>query len=67
MTATQRRRFREAYRRAGAEAVEGFRLVMEGLLDAESRAILHEPRGGGGTTASDGRPAATAATGGRRR
>ncbi len=67
LTATQRRRFREAYRRAGAEAVEGFRLVMEGLLDAESRAILHEPRGRGGAAASDGRPAATAATGGRRR
>lgn len=67
LTATQRRRFREAYRRAGAEAVEGFRLVMEGLLDAESRALMNAPRQAGTAAAPDDRSKTPVAAGGRRR
>lgn len=36
----QRRRIGEAYRRAGAEAVEGYRTVILGLIDPESRPAL---------------------------
>lgn len=46
LTATQRDRFRNAYRQAGAEAVEGFRLVMEGLLEPDSLAVMTDPRRG---------------------
>jgi hypothetical protein len=33
-----------AYRSAGAEAVEGFRKVLLGLINEEDRAILAQPR-----------------------
>ncbi|MFQ5786167.1 MAG: MarR family winged helix-turn-helix transcriptional regulator [Alphaproteobacteria bacterium] len=44
LTATQRARFAHAYRAAGAQAVEGFRQVLTGLLDEPAR----EARAGGG-------------------
>lgn len=37
LTDAQRRRMARAYRRAGAEAVRGFREVLEGLVDEEPR------------------------------
>ncbi|MGQ9371843.1 MarR family winged helix-turn-helix transcriptional regulator [Azospirillum sp. A39] len=38
LSETQRQRIARAYRMAGAEAVEGFRKVMLGMLDEEDRA-----------------------------
>ncbi|ABC23024.1 MarR family winged helix-turn-helix transcriptional regulator [Rhodospirillum rubrum] len=37
LTEAQRRRFARAYREAGAEAVEGFRKVMLGMIDGPAR------------------------------
>lgn len=33
----QRKRMRSAYRAAGSDAVQGFRLVLEKIMDAETR------------------------------
>lgn len=38
LSEVQMRRFAQAYREAGIEAVEGFRRVMRGIVDAEDRA-----------------------------
>lgn len=38
LSEVQMRRFAQAYREAGIEAVEGFRRVMRGMVDAEDRA-----------------------------
>ncbi len=38
LSEVQMRRFAHAYREAGIEAVEGFRRVMRGIVDAEDRA-----------------------------
>lgn len=43
----QRARFARAYRAAGAEAVEGFRTVMLGIMDEDDRAKFPTPRGPG--------------------
>ncbi|MFM2044738.1 MAG: HTH-type transcriptional regulator PetP [Pseudomonadota bacterium] len=43
----QRARFARAYRAAGAEAVEGFRTVMLGIMDEEDRSKFPAPRGPG--------------------
>lgn len=43
----QRARFARAYRAAGAEAVEGFRTVMLGIMDEDDRAKFPPPRAGG--------------------
>jgi len=40
LTETQRQRIGRAYRRAGAEAVEGFRQVMLGVMNEDDRARL---------------------------
>ena len=45
LTEKQRARIAQAYREAGAEAVEGFRKVMLGLIDENDRARF--PAGGG--------------------
>lgn len=37
LAATQHARFARAYREAGAEAVAGFRKVLQGLIDADNR------------------------------
>lgn len=50
LTATQRGRIASAYRMAGAEAVQGFRQVMLGLLEARERALFE------GTGAENGGP-----------
>ncbi len=39
----QMRRIARAYRQAGIEAVEGFRQVMRGIVDAEDRARVDQP------------------------
>lgn len=44
----QRARIARAYRAAGAEAVEGFRTVMLGIMDETDRAKFPAPRGPGG-------------------
>lgn len=44
----QRARIARAYRAAGAEAVEGFRTVMLGIMDEIDRAKFPTPRGPGG-------------------
>lgn len=44
----QRARIARAYRAAGAEAVEGFRTVMLGIMDELDRAKFPNPRGPGG-------------------
>lgn len=52
LSETQRQRIARAYRMAGAEAVQGFRKVMMGMLDEEDRAQFAppgEPRGTGTT------------------
>ena len=41
----QRERLAAAYRDAGAPAVEGFRRVMRGIMDDETRALLDPPDG----------------------
>lgn len=43
LSETQRQRIARAYRMAGAEAVEGFRKVMMGMLDEEDRAKFTPP------------------------
>jgi DNA-binding MarR family transcriptional regulator len=45
----QRERLAAAYHEAGSGAVEGFRRVMRGIMDAEARAYMdvHEPRSRG--------------------
>lgn len=42
LTGTQRRRVAEAYRAAGAEAVEGFRKVLLGMIAPEDRDLILE-------------------------
>jgi DNA-binding MarR family transcriptional regulator len=42
----QRERLAGAYREAGAGAVEGFRRVMRGIMDADARSYLDRERGG---------------------
>lgn len=43
LSETQRQRIARAYRMAGAEAVQGFRKVMMGMLDEEDRAKFAPP------------------------
>ncbi|PWC36328.1 MarR family transcriptional regulator [Azospirillum sp. TSO35-2] len=43
LSETQRQRIARAYRMAGAEAVEGFRKVMMGMLDEEDRTKFAPP------------------------
>lgn len=43
LSETQRQRIARAYRMAGAEAVEGFRKVMMGMLDDDDRAKFAPP------------------------
>ncbi len=43
LTATQRARIARAYREAGAQAVEGYRKVLTGLLDEEERRAMAPP------------------------
>ncbi|GEO80977.1 MarR family winged helix-turn-helix transcriptional regulator [Pararhodospirillum oryzae] len=57
LTEAQRRRFARAYREAGAEAVEGFRKVMLGMIDGAARERFL-PAGGHrppGRSSGDGR------------
>ncbi|CAK0751879.1 HTH-type transcriptional regulator PetP [Azospirillaceae bacterium] len=44
LSETQRRRIARAYRQAGAEAVEGFRRVMMGMMNEEDCARILAPR-----------------------
>ena len=44
---SQRRRFADAYRHAGAEAVEGYRKVLMGMISAEDRERVFGPKAGG--------------------
>lgn len=46
LTEAQRRRIAAAYRHAGAEAVQGFRKVMLGLLDPQEREMFRAEGGG---------------------
>ncbi|CCG08714.1 MarR family winged helix-turn-helix transcriptional regulator [Pararhodospirillum photometricum] len=48
LTEAQRRRFARAYREAGAEAVEGFRKVMMGMIDGPARERFAPPPPGPG-------------------
>ncbi|MCF8480630.1 MAG: MarR family transcriptional regulator [Rhodospirillum sp.] len=48
LTEAQRRRFARAYREAGAEAVEGFRKVMLGIVDDPARERFAQSRRDGG-------------------
>ena len=43
---TQRRRFADAYRNAGAQAVEGYRKVLMGMISEEDRERVFGPRAG---------------------
>jgi len=43
---SQRRRFADAYRQAGAEAVEGYRKVLMGMISEEDRERVFGPRAG---------------------
>jgi DNA-binding MarR family transcriptional regulator len=45
LSETQRQRIARAYRKAGAEAVEGFRKVMLGIIDESDRGRFTAPRG----------------------
>ncbi len=45
LSALQCARLARAYREAGAEAVEGFRKVLLGIVDAENQAAALSPRG----------------------
>ena len=47
LSESQRRRFAEAYRNAGAEAVEGYRKVMMGMISAEDRERVFGPKDAG--------------------
>lgn len=47
LTEQQRRRIARAYREAGAEAVEGFRNVLAGMIDEPDRSRYVEPAGRG--------------------
>jgi len=44
LTDTQRQRFARAYRRAGAEAVAGFRTVLSGIMEERDLRRLGRPR-----------------------
>lgn len=48
LSESQRRRFAEAYRNAGAEAVEGYRKVLMGMISEEDRERVFGPRTGDG-------------------
>ncbi len=48
LTDRQSQRFARAYRETGAEAVEGFRKVLRGLLDPPERAAVDKRLRGGG-------------------
>lgn len=48
LSAPQRRRVAQAYREAGAEAVAGYRKVLQGLVDAADRAFVKEALEGNG-------------------
>ena len=57
LSASQRQRIADAYRQAGAEAVEGFRKVMLGIINPEDRGRFPRPAPGtvtGPITASGG-------------
>ena len=47
LTDRQAQRFARAYRETGAEAVEGFRKVLLGLLDPAERAVVDKQVRGG--------------------
>lgn len=44
LSATQRKRMREAYKAAGPDAVQGFRTVMEHIMDPEMRRHVNTPK-----------------------
>ncbi|MBV1863287.1 MAG: MarR family transcriptional regulator [Rhodobacteraceae bacterium] len=44
LSATQRKRMREAYKAAGPDAVQGFRTVMEHIMDPEMRRHVNSPK-----------------------
>jgi len=44
LSATQRKRMREAYKAAGPDAVQGFRTVMENIMDAKMRRHVNTPK-----------------------
>lgn len=46
LSAAQRARMREAYRRAGPEAVQGFRMVLEAIMDPEMQRHFNALKGG---------------------
>ena len=48
LTGRQGQRFARAYRETGADAVEGFRKVLRGLLDPAERAEVDKRLRGGG-------------------
>lgn len=48
LSAPQRRRVAQAYREAGAEAVAGYRKVLQGLIDPADRAFVKEALEGTG-------------------
>ncbi len=60
LSETQRQRVAKAYRSAGAEAVEGFRLVLLGLMrDADKRMFLERPSLGADSGERDNSPLLT--------
>ncbi len=62
LTANQRERIATAFRNAGAEAVQGFNLVLHGIIDPEDRRRFDVPGIGGATP---GAPRLKAGTGKR--
>ena len=52
LTANQRERIATAFRNAGAEAVQGFNLVLHGIIDPEDRPRFDVPGVGGPTAAA---------------
>ena len=44
LSESQRRRFADAYRNAGAEAVEGYRKVLMGMISEEDRERVFGPK-----------------------
>ena len=66
LTDRQSQRFARAYRETGADAVEGFRKVLLGLLDPAER-VESSTSGCAGAAAEHGRPGRQAARPGRRR
>ncbi len=46
LSESQRRRFADAYRHAGAEAVEGYRKVLMGMISEEDRERVFGPKSG---------------------